>query len=462
MNKLELIWEQILQNLEETRVVAIVGPELLRLDLDGRTVSLETVLAERLARKLGVAEQEFGANPLHQVACRHLENHGDLQDVYSALHWVLRDGADLPLPQPLLQLAELAPIRLFVSTTVDPHLARALDRVRFLGEPRTEVLAYSPSDPQDLNPEYVRSGRPVVYHLFGRVCAHPSFAVTEEDTLEFVHSLQSEARRPRNLFDELTRNNLLVLGAGLPDWLARFLIRFAKRERLSEARGSKLDVLADATLRHDPGLVPFLEHFSIRTKVFDGNAVEFVAELHRRWTERTAATTANTAPRAFRPATVASGAGAAPTPGAIFLSYASEDRAIVESFKDQLEAAHLDVWFDRDDLAGGDRFDSAIKTRIQNCSLFVPILSRHVRTPAPRFFRKEWNYAVEVASLMPPTRAFLFPVAIDDIPPTVEEVPAEFRSVHWERVVDGRASDNLVDALRRHFRDYQRSIGGSP
>ena len=453
--RLEVLWDQILLYLEASRVVAIVGPELLRLELDGRTVLLETVLAERLARKLGVSEDGLGSNPLHQVACRYLENDGDLRYVYSALFSMLRDGTDLPIPRPLLQLAAIEPIRLFVSTTFDPFLARALDQVR---SESTEVLAYAPGDRQDLPEDFARGDRPVVYHLFGKASPFPSFAVTEEDTLEFVHSLQSEARRPRNLFDELTRNNLLVLGAGLPDWLARFLIRFANRERLSEGRGGKLDVLADSALRQDPNLVSFLEHFSGRTKVFDGGAIEFVEELHRRWTARAAAAAPRPAP----------GPAAAPRAaqevehGAIFLSYASEDRAIVEALKDQLEAAKLDVWFDRDDLAGGDRFDSTIKAMIQRCSLFVPILSRHSRTPAPRPFRKEWKYALEVASQMPENRAFLFPVAIDETPVTAAEVPQAFRDVHWERLVAGRAPDSLVEALRRHFRDYQRSLGVAP
>lgn len=458
----ELLWEQILQYLEEGRVATIVGAELGRLDLDGRTTTLEEVLAERLAEKLGVPAGGLGPSPFHDVACRHLAQGGDLQAVYTALCSALRASADLPVPAPLLELAEIAHLRLFVSTTVDPFLARALDQVRFGGESGTEVLAFSPTDPRDLPADLPRLDRPVVYHLFGKVSAFPSYAVTEEDTLEFIHSLQSEARRPANLLDELARNNLLVLGTGLPDWLARFLIRLAQRERLSEVRGAKLDVLADGALARSPEFVSFLGHFSRRTRLFDGGAVELVGELHRRWKERfpgvlaagASAPGEARAPAEARPATLATAER-----GAIFLSYASEDRPVVERLKDQLEAARLDVWFDRDDLAGGDRFDATIKTRIQTCSLFVPILSRNVLTPEPRFFRKEWTYAVEVASLLPATRAFLFPVAIDEIPPTSQEVPTVFRDVHWERLEGGRASERLIETLRRHFRDYQRSFG---
>lgn len=451
----DLIWEQILLYIEEERVVAIVGPELQRLELGGRTVPVDQVLAERLAATLGVSAEGLGSNPLHCVACRFLERDGDLDLVYSALARELRGAADLPVPAPLLQLAAISPIRLFVSTTVDPMLVRALDTVR--AGRGTEVFAFTPDEPVDLPNELARLERTVVYHLFGKISGIPrSFAVTEEDTLEFVLSLQSEVRRLRYLFDEVTRGNLLVLGPRLPDWLTRVLIRLAKRERLSEVRGGRLDILADGAMGRDSGLVPFLGHFSGRTKVYPGDAVEFVAELHRRWTERH--------PVAEHAAgEISTPAAATPVSerGAVFLSYASEDRGMAQALKEQLEAAHLDVWFDRDDLAGGDRFDASIRSQIQHCSVFVPLLSQRVRTPEPRFFRREWNYAVEVARTVPRTRVFLLPVALDDIPPTATELPEEFLDVHWERLEGGRASDRLIDALRRHFREYQRTHGAN-
>ena len=42
-----------------------------------------------------------------------------------------------------------------------------------------------------------------VFHLFGRYSNSPEYAVTEEDTLEFMHLLQSDVKRPQNLFRDL-------------------------------------------------------------------------------------------------------------------------------------------------------------------------------------------------------------------------------------------------------------------
>ena len=71
--------------------------------------------------------------------------------------------------------------------------------------------------------------------------------------------------------------------------------------------------------------------------------------------------------------------------GAVFLSYASEDRPAVILIRDALEQAGIDVWFDRNPeaLRVGENFESKIKTNINQCSLFVPIISRNTLTPKP-------------------------------------------------------------------------------
>lgn len=450
----ELLWDQLLQFIEEESVIAVVGPELVQLSIEGRQVPLYRHLAERLAPRLGVsAEGLTDASPLHEVACRHLQQGGDLQYVYSSLSSILKSYDDPQLPEPLLELAAIRPIQLYVSTTFDPFLARALDKVRFGGQSTTAVYSYSPDDAQDIPGPVEASGRPAVYHLFGKVSAYPRYAVTEEDMLEFVHSLQSEARRPRLLFGELTRKNLLVLGGGFPDWLVRFIIRIAKQGRLTASGSGKTDIMADAGLRDNSGLILFLKYFGGRTKIFPGGAVEFVHELHQRWSARQPVAVPE--PPA-RPAAPAAAGGL--EKGSIFLSYASEDRAVAQALKEQLEAADLDVWFDRDDLEGGDRFGPEIKSKIQHCSVFVPLLSRHVLTPEPRFFRKEWDYAIEIAGQLPETRAFIVPVAIDDIPPTAGEVREKFREIHWQRLEGARASAALVETLSKLYRSYQRSL----
>ena len=128
--------------------------------------------------------------------------------------------------------------------------------------------------------------------------------------------------------------------------------------------------------------------------------------------------------------------------------------------RDALEQAGIDVWFDRNPeaLRVGENFESKIKTNIDQCSLFVPIISRNTLTPKPRFFRTEWNHAQQLALRYPDNMRFIIPVAIDDTPPDASAVPEQFRKLHWERMTGGQASAEFVVEIKRLYRDYQKNL----
>jgi hypothetical protein len=168
--------------------------------------------------------------------------------------------------------------------------------------------------------------------------------------------------RPKNLFDDLRENYILILGAGFSDWLLWFL-RLRIEKRLSESR-DWYEYLADDRISENSNQV-FLRHFSKQTKRYDGGAVKFVDELWRRWTKH-------------RPALLESApAPLAPEPprGAIFISYAGEDIEAAKRLKAGLDSAGLEVWFDKAELQGGDTFALKITSNIKRCSLFLQAAS---------------------------------------------------------------------------------------
>jgi hypothetical protein len=464
---LELFWEQLLEYVEEGHVVPVVGQGLLAVPLAGGEVPLHRLLAERLAARLKVTVAHYPpGGELDAVAHAHLERGGNPQYLYSALKAAMPPPEELPLPRPLLQLARIPRFGLFLTTTFDSLLARALDQERFGGQARTAVYSYSPgaADPGDIGNPAAAGGAaasaPAVLHLFGKLSALSSeYALTEEDRLEFMHSLQAEASRPRVL-DELAERPLLVLGTGFADWFARFFLRLGAGTRLSARRG-KTDVLADGMSGGEPGLAVFLRHYGPSIQVFDGSAVAFVDELARRWAE------AHPAAAGAAGGGAADGAADAPRegraevpPGAIFLSYASEDLAAARVIHDALRRRNLEVWFDKQALEGGDDYRLKIRRAIQGSCLFVPVISRHTLTDAPRFFRREWNEAIDLAPLFPPNRPFIVPVAVDDVPPGDAALPELFRNLHWTRLPAGQADEPFVERLRDLYRRYQQE--GAP
>ena len=181
----------------------------------------------------------------------------------------------------LRQLAEITDFNLFVSTTFDSLLEKAINEVRFGGTPGTMSIAYSPKRVDDLPASKEKLAKPTVYYLMGKLSASGAYVVSDEDLLEQVCDLQSPARRPERLFDELKKNHLLMLGGGLFGLAGPDLPPTAKGGRLSaSATQGIFEILADSKTRQDAGLVSFLVHFSSQTRRLpDGGAVEFVDEL---------------------------------------------------------------------------------------------------------------------------------------------------------------------------------------
>ena len=120
--------------------------------------------------------------------------------------------------------------------------------------------------------------------------------------------------------------------------------------------------------------------------------------------------------------------------GAVFLSYASQDATAVARIAEALRAAGVEVWFDQNELVGGDAWDQKIRRQIKACALFVPIISVNTNARAEGYFRLEWLLAVERSRLMAQDHTFLFPVVIDDTTDAAARVPDRFRDVQWTRL----------------------------
>ena len=102
--------------------------------------------------------------------------------------------------------------------------------------------------------------------------------------------------------------------------------------------------------------------------------------------------------------------------GSIFLSYASEDRALVRNMKEALEQEGLDVWFDQRELQPGAAWDREIQTNIRRCATFLPFISRQAQRRREGYFRKEWKWASERDEGMDESLRFIQPIVLDDTP----------------------------------------------
>jgi hypothetical protein len=454
----ESFWEDFLPFVEDRRVVPVLGPDLLQVEIDGTRRHLHTVVAGKLAERLRVDVRDLPEPGLNDVVVRFLQARGRREDVYPKIRAVMKDLTVAP-PLPLRQLARIRHFDLFLSLGFDSLLVQALDEERFRGEQRTEHLAYAPHKVVDLPGEVSTFQRPVVYSLFGKLSVGPDYVITDEDKLEFLYALQSDTRRPHLLFDELQSSHLLFLGCSFPDWLARFFIRIAKSRQLSQQRGES-ELLVHPGVNADRNLVLFLENFSYGTRLLPMEPSDFVAELHRRWCARNAA-----APEGAAALDAAAAAGASAEPrelpaGGVFVSYAKEDFPAAQRISAALEELGLDVWFDKDRLEAGDQYDQKIKRNIKACSLFVPIVSATTERRMEGYFRREWKLAEERSWAIADGVPFIVPVVIDETPPYGSMVPEAFHKAQWTQLREGAITPEFESRLVKLVRDYRKREKG--
>jgi len=440
-------WDDLLNYIEERRVIPIIGPDLLRVQTDTGLRPLYDWLAEKLAARLSVDAAELPQPlTLNDVMCSFLSRHGRREEVYTRLRSIMRETHFEP-PLALRQLAQITDFDLFVTTTFDPLLEQAVNTERYGGQPSSEVIAYAPNRVADLPAERSQLQRTAVYHLLGRLSASPTYVVSDEDMLEFICALQSEHLTPEKLFHELEHNHLLLIGSDFSNWLARLFLRMAKRKRLSDPRDVS-EVFADDHTLKDARLVSFLQQVSVRTRVY-GGAESFVAELHARWSRRQPATApakTTAAPQRFMPP-----AREMPE-NAIFISYAREDLPAVQRLKTAMDAAGLTTWFDLDRLEGGDDYDRKIRANIQRCSFFVPVISAATQSRHEAYFRREWSYAVDRARNIAEGAVFIVPVCIDETSEADALVPEQFKAVHIVRLAGGEPTPEFLRRFQELFR----------
>ncbi|MEO5961643.1 MAG: TIR domain-containing protein, partial [Opitutaceae bacterium] len=133
---------------------------------------------------------------------------------------------------------------------------------------------------------------------------------------------------------------------------------------------------------------------------------------------------------------------------AVFLSYASQDAAAVQRIAEALRAAGVELWFDQNELVGGDAWDGKIRGQIASCALFVPIISANTQARREGYFRLEWKLADERTHLMAEGTPFLLPVVIDDTKDREALVPKSFLHVQWTRLPVGEPLGKFCERVR--------------
>jgi TIR domain/SIR2-like domain len=425
----DIVWEQLLESIGREKVIPILGPALSTVVVEGKEVTLERFVAVELAAQLDLTATDDPS--LGSIVAFYLQRRRPMEELYGRINSILKHAQIQP-SRALSQIAGITHFKLFVTTSFDLLLEEAINAQRFGGKALTQSLGYQLAEVVDCEISTVlkRLREPIVYHLLGKVSPFKEYVVSDDDLLEYIHTLHT-GPRPEKLFDALRDNNLLLLGGNFSDWLVRLFLRLVKGRPLSFPR-SALEILADERTRSDPSLVSFLGNFSLTTRVFHANAPEFIEELSTRWTAR------------FGGEVAARQQGS----GALFISYAREDATAADTLRRGLEAKGFEVWHDGQ-FKGAEDYDDRIQRAIKECALFIPLLSQQTeRNVRDAYFRREWHLAEDRDTRNASDVRFILPLVVDGTSRNdFRTVPRRFLQKHILAAPDGGLSAEVLEAI---------------
>jgi hypothetical protein len=421
-------WRILLREIHGKRVIPVVGPRVVTVDdaATGTTVPLYRHLAPRLARELGIDSPDTFTS-LDQVARSFLSCNGNSRrELYLALGEMLETGLGVAIPQPLRHLASITDFNLFVTSTPDPLLARAMQAIRPGFSAARDVIRFCPPGTAsrtsqascDLPVEFRDT---LVYHILGDYTLS-DFAIWEEDYMEFICGLLEQRGTVENLFHMFVSRSLLLLGAPSDDWIVRFFLRVVRGQRLSTFPESR-DYLVESKNALSDALIFFFDKATKTTRVILAAPDVFVAELARRWRDTYGAT--DDARFLERQPTDM-------PPGSVFISYAREDLATAIRVGQALASAGVRIWLDRQRLRVGDNYENTLEQAVKDASFFISLISQHTEENPDRYVHKERTWA---AQRHVDGYVFYLPLIIDGTEGVARE-PQCFTKREYERLSD--------------------------
>jgi hypothetical protein len=448
-------WDDLLGHIRRQELVPVAGPDLTVVNLGNSEQTVNTLIGQRLAERYHLTVSP-GTTTMREAVEAVLRARGrdEVDRVYRIINDIIED---YPAPGDALRdLAAIDEFRLFLTTTPDRLLAKAINEVRFEGRELTRELTFCPNRAtieQSQNAQAAAITDTVVLNLFGQAASTAEYAIHDEDRLEWLHALLTEtASLPNWLDSQLKHHAMLFIGCEIPDWIGRFLLRMSSKTRLWDERNKQFFFVGPST-SHESSLSSFFATYCRQPLVqrLEMAPTEFVAQLHARWKEQ----------RKARPPVAVGPAGLFAPDAQIFISYLHEDADAARRLHTAItERLRGDVWLDERRLLPGDAWKPQILTAIrETIRLFVPVISANTEQTEEGYVFSEWREAVDRSrSIM--GRRFIVPVIVDNDyagdPSRYKNFPGAFRDFQFGRAPAGEPDANLYAMLKDEIRAMRR------
>lgn len=278
--------------------------------------------------------------------------------------------------------------RLVITTSFNPILEFALQKIWGGGLVVKNIHDYDINQ-TDIMTEQNRKSEfydinPTLYYAFGKLVAGTStiFAIIDDRKIYTIDCWLG-ARKPNNLLQYILKKDIIAVGCKFENWVFRFFwYILGQKPNMSTAnfgfensnKNCSVAIMLSGSTDDEERTKKFLKTNKI--KYYDDSRA-FMSLL---------------APELIQN-------DFEPQSGDIFISYASEDFATANLIYEYLKSQRQSVWFDIR-LRAGDLYDERIKDGIEQCNIFLPILSNQTKKDLQkdnndRYYQKEWKKANE-------------------------------------------------------------------
>lgn len=431
-------WNGIITNITKGDYVLVVGNEsVLKVKPEINTSDVDGYFSKLLDEKS--KDPRFAKIESRQRLLKVFEHHGfDVDDVN----------------ENLLNLLKTKCFRVVLTTTCDGYVEAAMREV--FGDELNVLDFYDKSTTNrdfssEINGDEFYDIKPTLYYVFGKACSKDyckRFAYTQDDYIEMIAKWLGD-NKPRRLLDYMQKKSLLAIGCKFEDWLFRFFW-YTLRNNVTELdkRGQVALTLDPAT--SDRNLGNYLREQNV---YMYPNANEFMEILSERLKNE------NLKGMFAR------------NQGGIFISYAHEDSATASMLFGKLtgEKNGFNVWFDDSRLFAGNIYDERIENAINECSVFMPLLSPQVKKDIENnvvedryYCNKEWRLAKnrlkELKDKASKQNMVLFPVALNgyQLNSNCHSFFREFMELEKDVDVFEFSKEpigNMIDALKKYLRN---------
>jgi hypothetical protein len=360
----------------------------------GLETPIHLMLARQLWERLGERNEDIDPDDLRNVSQVLYDETGEQTDLQFQVGEFYKQFAETTTE--LHRNIAALPFQLCLTTSSDDFLFNAFKEAG--KKPVREYYDFRTSRDAQINAPTVES--PLVYHLYGYREPPESQVITESDLIDFLtRVVKNDPPLPSYIRATLSKKESACLFIDLEfrQWYLRVLMHVLGYQdqhvnRSWAVEGS--DFFAKSKQHQS------IAYFSSRKTInFHNESLnEFVKRLCTAYQEMAGKETPRSTEKPGRDAPMA------------FLSYASEDRTLVDDLHAKLENAGIRVWQDSDALRGGDNWETRLTHVIGRLADYVIV----VQTPnmvsrIKGVFNTEIDEALKMQRNMPRFR-FVIPV----------------------------------------------------